>query len=268
LEMKISHAAATAPPASRVVLLGASNLTRGISTVVELSRTLLPGPLEILAALGHGRSYGQYSRVLGRRLTGIADCGLWSALAAREPLPTAALITDIGNDLLYRAPVPLILSWVEHCLRRLEEAGARIVLTLPPVCNLHDLPHWRFLLFRTIFFPRRPLTLSEIVREAFALEEGVAELGVRHGATLVRQRTEWYGLDPIHIHWRRWELAWREILSHWSQPEPASTTIQSSALRWIYLRSLAPERRWWCGVEQNCPQPAGRLPDGTTVALY
>lgn len=266
--MKSSHAAAIMPPASRVVLLGASNLTRGISTIVELSRSLLPGPLEIFAALGHGRSYGQHSRVLGWRLTGIADCGLWSALAAREPLPTAALITDVGNDLLYQSPVPVILSWVEDCLQRLADAGARIVLTMPPVCNLNSLPEWRFLLFRTMFFPGHRMPLSEIVRGAVALEAGLAELGARHGATLVRQRAEWYGLDPVHIHWRHWPTAWREILSPWSQSALESACVTPSALRWIYLRSLAPERRWLWGIKQSCPQPAGRFADGTTVAMY
>jgi hypothetical protein len=265
--MKSSNGVAR-QPASRVVLLGASNLTRGISTIVELSRSLLPGPLEIMAALGHGRSYGQHSRVLGRGLSGITECGLWSTLADRDRLPTAALITDIGNDLLYQTPVPVILSWVERCVQRLEAVGARTVMTLPPVCNLENLPEWRFLLFRTLFFPRHSSTLGEIARGVMALEEGLEELAARHAATLVRQRAEWYGLDPIHIQIRHWPTAWSEILSHWSQTTPGSMRVTPSPGQWLYLRTRAPERRWLWGFEQQFPQPAGRLPDGTTVALY
>ncbi len=43
----------------RVVLLGASNLTRGISTAVGTARMILGEPGEYLIAMGHGRSYGR-----------------------------------------------------------------------------------------------------------------------------------------------------------------------------------------------------------------
>ena len=76
-------------PVRRVVLLGASNLTRGISTVVATAQRVWGQPLEVLAALGHGRSYGIESRVLGRRLPGILNSGLWEALDRSPASPTA-----------------------------------------------------------------------------------------------------------------------------------------------------------------------------------
>ena len=42
----------------RVVALGASNLTRGLHTVVSTARTEWGPDVEVLGALGHGRSYG------------------------------------------------------------------------------------------------------------------------------------------------------------------------------------------------------------------
>ncbi|MCZ6542107.1 MAG: hypothetical protein O6768_00410, partial [Planctomycetota bacterium] len=92
----------------RVVLLGASNLTRGISRAVGIAQAILGTPLEVLIAMGHGRSYGQRSRVLGRSLPGIVDCGLWDALLHGSGRPTYALLTDIGNDVMYGASVPSI----------------------------------------------------------------------------------------------------------------------------------------------------------------
>ena len=73
---------------TRVVLLGASNLTRGISTVVGTARRLL-GPMpHVFVAYGHGRSYGVRSRVLIRGLPGILNCGLWPAPSANPGCPS------------------------------------------------------------------------------------------------------------------------------------------------------------------------------------
>ena len=49
------------------------------------------------------------------------------------PLPTAALVTDIGNDLLYGVPVEQLLEWVEGCLDRLADVGAKTIVTQLPV---------------------------------------------------------------------------------------------------------------------------------------
>ena len=96
--------------ARRVVLLGASNLTKGIGTVVETACRTWGQPLEVHAALGHGRSYGRTTSLLGRQLPGILECGLWPALERTPGVPTAALVTDIGNDLLYGEPVGQIVG--------------------------------------------------------------------------------------------------------------------------------------------------------------
>ena len=94
----------------RVVLLGASNLTRGISTAVETTRRAVGGPAEYFIAMGHGRSYGARSRVMGRGLPGITECGLWGALGD-DHSPTYALLTDVGNDVAYGASVDTITGF-------------------------------------------------------------------------------------------------------------------------------------------------------------
>src|SRR2546423_15371382 len=100
----------------RVILLGASNLTRSFPTVVATVRQTWYEPVEIMAAMGHGRSYGQDSSVLGRKISGIFPCALWRDLQNRPPLPTAALVTDIGNGILYGISTDRLLDWVERCL--------------------------------------------------------------------------------------------------------------------------------------------------------
>ena len=138
----------TAAPVRRVVLLGASNLTRAFPVVMETACAVLGRPLEVLAALGHGRSYGIPSTVMGRTMRGIHVCGLWDALRTRPPVPTAALVTDVGNDILYGVPVPTIAGWIDDCLERLQASGTKISMTLLPLRNLDLLPEWRFRFFR------------------------------------------------------------------------------------------------------------------------
>jgi hypothetical protein len=257
-----------ARPPRRVVLLGASNLTRGISTVIETAWSLLGSPLEVLAALGHGRSYGLASRVLGRELPGIRQSGLWDALAARPTAETAALVTDIGNDLLYGAPVESILRWVSESLERLDTARARTVLTLLPIDNVEALSEWRYWIVRTCAFPKCRARLDEILGAAGELNAGLKRLAAERRVPVVELRGEWYGFDPIHIRLRHWRAAWREILSPWSDAPASASAARGSFTRWLYLRSLPPLERRLFGRERRAAQPSGRLRDGTTIALY
>lgn len=52
----------------RVVLLGASNLSRTFPTVVHVAQRMFDQPLEFLVAKGHGRSYGQESCLFGKKI--------------------------------------------------------------------------------------------------------------------------------------------------------------------------------------------------------
>src|SRR5215831_6744908 len=124
---------------ARVVALGASNLTRGFQTVVSTARAAWGSEVEVFGALGHGRSYGAHSRVFFRRLPGILESGLWSELESRPALPTRALVTDVGNDILYGFSADQTLAWVEETLRRLRTVTSDIVVTGLPLASIRRL---------------------------------------------------------------------------------------------------------------------------------
>jgi hypothetical protein len=254
-------------PPRRVVLLGASNLTRGMSTVFETAGAFCGRPLEIFAALGHGRSYGMYSSLLGRRLPGILSCGLWEGLDARPPASTAALLTDIGNDLLYEVPPGQVAQWVRECTDRLLARSARVVMTMLPLSNSSGLSEWRFTFLRTCFFPSCQLGLEELLSRASELDELLRRLCAERGIPVIEPRREWYGLDPIHIRLRNWRIAWSEILSQWCDGPPPPVPVPSLR-HWLRLRLLPPEQRWFFGFSQRRAQPAGQLGDGSAVFLY
>ena len=57
------------PPAmTAVAVLGASNVSRGLSRLVATLAARPGGPADLFVAAGHGRSYGANSRVWMRRL--------------------------------------------------------------------------------------------------------------------------------------------------------------------------------------------------------
>lgn len=253
---------------SRVILLGASNLTRGISTVVGLSHSLLGSPLEIYTALGHGRSYGWTSRVLGRELPGINQCAIWQAVADLEPLPTYALVTDIGNDLFYGASVEQILEWVDLTLTRLASLNARTIVTLLPTGTADHISARRFRWLRSWMFPSCRLELVELQQMIVALNSQLLTRAQSQAVRVVEQRAAWYGFDPIHIRRARWSDAWTEILRGWRNDSKNIFQVSASLRRWIYLRSRAPHERAIFGFAQHAAQPTARFGDGTTVSIY
>ena len=250
---------------ARLIALGASNLTRGFATVVNAARTAWSERLQIVAALGHGRSYGIKSRILFRSLPGILESGLWDYVSSLPAAPTRALITDVGNDVLYQVPVATILDWVREVTARLRAASAEIVLTDLPIDSIRRLSPSGFAVFRSLLVPSCRLSLGEARERAEALNDGLISLAGERGLRLVRLRPEWYGLDPIHVRPRFWAAAWREILLNGLAPPDEAPARSLGALK-LYL--AAPERRWLFGVEQRHPQPAVSTQQGCEVYLF
>lgn len=261
------RAAESRSPTRRLVLLGASNLTWGFPTVVHVAESFWRPPLQIFAAMGHGRSYGASSTVLGRTLPGLLHCGLWDALAQLPVAQTVALLTDVGNDLVYGAPVRQIVDWVDECLERLGHCGQNIVLTGLPLESLSTVPPWRYLLLRSLAYPASRLRLERALRLADELNARLEELARQRGLPLVRLPQSWYGFDPIHLRPGRWAIAWREILAPWSA-EPSDGPVTGPWHRALQLYRLRPHSWQVWGIQRRRAQPCRRLPSGTTIALY
>ncbi len=263
-------------PVRRIVLLGASNLTRGMATALATLRRGCEGPLDVLAANGNGRSYGHYSRVLIRGLPSILECGLWDQLARRPRLPTSALITDIGNDVMYGAEVSQILSWIEECLRRLQAYDARIVLTGLPIANLARIQGWQYYTLRTLFFPQNRDDLPTAASRSQAVDAGVRKLAERYGATFVEPETAWYGFDPIHFRRAHWPTAWHRFVGGFGDRsgDVSSTATESDLTPEVSLwntlaaQCWAPQERRLLGIVQRRVQPAVTLTDGTRISIF
>jgi hypothetical protein len=225
-------------------------------------------PVEIMAAMGHGRSYGQDSRVLGRKISGIFPCALWQDLQNRPRLPTAALITDIGNDLLYGATSKQLVEWVDGCLDRLDASGAWTIVTQLPADSIAALGERRFQFFRRLLFRRSKLTLAEAREKVLEINERLSEIGRLRKISVIPVSGAWYGFDPIHIRRRDARRAWAELLAAWQSPSEPLSVSRPSWRTIAYLASRAPHERSIWGVRRRAKQPSGRFADGTTISLY
>lgn len=264
---------------SRVLLLGASNLSMELSTAVRMIGKTLPGPIDFHIADGFGRSYGSHSKFLTRELPGTLECDLWSAvetLQEKDELPIYALITDIGNDIAYEVEPIEIGKWVEECVSRLEKWGARVVMTRLPVESLLRLSSFHLNTVRNILFPSCRLTVNEIQHRVHELDNRIVSIAEDHGIPLVGTDLLWYGLDPVHIRRRYWAGYWGNIIRNWSdgvdksQNEVASEEerLRADPLLWCYMWSRWAKRRRVLGGIHERLQPSGRLSDGSIISVY
>lgn len=251
----------------RFVLLGASNLSRGLATIVAMVRQAWREPLDIIAAPGRGRSYGLTTRLMGRELSSLRHCGLWSACDSLSDLPTSALVTDVGNDVMYGVPVDEILNWVEAVFRRLQNLQATVVATPLPIEPLRRLTPRQYQVLRTMLFPRNRAPFAEAQARAEAVDRGLRELVKTYGATLIEPRLAWYGIDPIHVRRSQWNNAWGEIVGAWQPPSPVEPIVMR---HWTWVRSQLwrPAERRWFGIAQRRAQPAVTFSNGTRLSLY
>ncbi|SFN00466.1 hypothetical protein [Nitrosomonas communis] len=256
-------------PVNRIVLLGASNLTLSLRLVIQQIQHHCGGPSEVLAAAGHGRSYGQSSQVLIRELPGIIACDLWSQLEASDARPTYAFLTDIGNDVLYGFLPHQILQWVTWCVEQLQKHSAHIVMTNLPIVSIESLPEWRYQLFRNLFYPSCQLSRNEAVERARVVHQGLIELAAHKQFMLCGQKPEWMSMDGIHyVYWKR-RVLYQHICAHFSASRDQADFAGTKKLfsqNWQQRPRFAYQKVF--GKERHCPQPSGLLADRTMVSLY
>ncbi|HRP62948.1 MAG TPA: hypothetical protein PK400_06630 [Phycisphaerales bacterium] len=263
--------AASAAFRARIILLGASNLTRGVSAAIASAQRLLSSPLDVYIAAGHGRSYGMASRILVRELPSILESRLWDALARQERLPTYSLITDVGNDVMYGVPPAQIMQWVETCMNRLQAVSNAVVCAGLPLARLERVRPLQYLVARSVFFPTNRFTLTDSIARAKDVHAGLQALSTKHRTHFVELPQNWYGIDPIHIRRTQFSEAWSTILQPW-KGDAASTwqeeTTTTAIRRWLTIRTKSPDRWRLLGMQRGRAQPCAVLQNGTRISLY
>lgn len=251
------------------IVLGASNVSRGMARLATAVRTRATVPVDLFVAAGHGRSYGVNSRVWIRRLPSILGCGLWRALDREGVFPAraAALVTDVGNDLLYGFSAEQVAAWVAEAVARLGERGIRPVMTRLPMEAIGGVGPRRYALLKTLFVPGCPLSLAGVHAAAAELDSRLRDLAATRGIPVVEQPGLWYGFDSLHPRRRHLDTLWHRVCDAWGLSP--GVRIRRTAVRdWAAVGRRAAEVRALGRRMLFTPQPALRFRDGGTLALY
>lgn len=253
-----------------VIVLGASNVSRGLARLVATVRARAESPADLFVAAGHGRAYGVNSRVWMRRLPSILACGLWQSLAEHacaENAAPVAVVTDVGNELLYGLGVAQIAGAVREAVRRLADRGVTIVITGLPLASIASVGPVRYQALRTAFVPGCRLPLPVLKEAAVWLDDELRAIAFAAGAAFIKQPGDWYGLDAIHVRRRCIDRLWREVADAWNWPTTARPS-RGSVREWAGIGSRAAETRSLARVMLHTPQPAWRSRDGLRLWLY
>ena len=232
-----------------VALLGASNLSMGAPAALRYLVEHLRGELELYLARGFGRSYGGENGAIGFTFRGLRSSGVLEAVAAsvsrscgREQArpdvsaevsagvaagtdagatseectvePGAdprlfALLTDVGNDILYRVPVDDILAWVDEIVAAFRRLDGEVALTALPVASVARLSRLKFRLLRPLFYPFRPMPFEELIQRVHSVQAGLERIAASRGAKLLPAEASWYGPDHFHLSRRHRDAAFR-----------------------------------------------------------
>ena len=246
---------AVGPGADRFVVLGASNVSRGLARLTAAVQARASGPVDLFVAAGHGRGYGVNTRVAWRRLPSILASGLWRTLDRERVERPAALVTDVGNELLYGLGVAAVATAVREAVTRLCDRGGRVALTGLPLASIDRVGPARYRLMRTVYVPGCPLSLAAIQDAARWLDDELREIAADTGATFLEQPGEWYGFDAIHVRRPRLDDLWSLAGDVWGLP-PAPHRPPVSLADWAAIGSRAAEVRSLAGRTLRTPQPA------------
>ncbi|HYO24867.1 MAG TPA: hypothetical protein VEQ85_07950 [Lacipirellulaceae bacterium] len=250
------------------MLLGASNLSRVFPRAIEALRATQRGPLDAYVAMGFGRSYGQVSKFFSKKLLGILQSALWSALDHATPIETSAIIADVGNDLAYQTSVDALVEWVREALDRLAAHRARVVLNNVPIESLRAVGPLRYHAVRTVLFPGCSIPYREMLRRVEELHARLEELARTREIPVFSAAGAWYGVDPIHPRTAHSGAIWQRMIGALGAPDAhvpwrAPALSDQRALRWLQTRS------WALGRAHGASPPQGtQLRDGSTITLF
>jgi hypothetical protein len=243
------------------IVIGASNVSRGLSQLADVVTRRHHKPIDLFVTAGHGRSYGVSSSIGIRRLPSILGCGLWRELdghlSTNARSRISALVTDVGNDLIYGYPPETVSEWVREVSRRLSHRRAKIAIVRLPLESVARASELRYLAVRALFSPWLKLNFSEMKKAASVLDQSLLEIAKEFGAEIIDQPGDWYGLDVIHIRLRQIHELWNAACDAWGLDQSGEVTSSKviNFRQQLALQMSTAEKRSLFGIQLKTVQP-------------
>jgi hypothetical protein len=195
------------------VLLGASNLARGYSALTRhISKNIPAG--KFLNALGPGRSYCSRGGLLNLTYCPIGECSVLelAKVYAERGFRITVLLTDIGNDIIYGVPESSLTESLDTLIKKSIQMNAEVFLTSIHVDVSKDIGKTSFKLFKSIFYPKSPMTFDQADSAVKKMNHYLAEKSLKNERVhLVSGLGAFCGLDKIHYGLLKSHLAWSRV---------------------------------------------------------
>lgn len=208
------------------VFLGASNLARSYYGLKRcITRCLFPRPVRFVHALGPGRGYISRGGIFNAIYPPILDCGIIEAIRSRRNSnqKVVALITDVGNDIMYGVPADDIISGLDSLFGTLNEFSARVFITSIPVDLKNDVNEFYFRTLRRIFFPNSPVEYHQAAEAVRVINKFMLE-SPNENLTVIDGMEQYCGMDKIHYSLLKSRQAWTYVAGRLTNPFGADTS--------------------------------------------
>ncbi len=173
---------------------------------------LQPRPVEVMIATGPGRGYCVPGGLLTVVYPPIQSSRIFEA--AREKFASGyrviALVTDIGNDIMYGVSPEVLIETVQQVFTRLHSMNAEIFYTtLPEKFEKGISPAW-FYILRTLLVPGSRVPYEKAIAGITEVNRFLKEFAQK-SCHRIPGLDRYLGFDEIHYGWFSAQKAWTHV---------------------------------------------------------
>jgi hypothetical protein len=205
-------------PKIHFILLGASNLARARFGLNQYLENSFSNSISTSIASGPGRAYCVSGGIFGLNYPPLKTSKIINA--GREESSnysqTIALISDIGNDIMYGVPIQKLIQDLEKSIRDLSDFCSHVFTVPIPCKKIENLSHWQINALKRFLFPTCQLSPGQIISSIQTVNQLLSEINTPK-FTLLKTMDDCIGWDRAHYDLSKMHIAWNKIIDQIAQ---------------------------------------------------